>query len=153
MTDSPPTERGLLMSASIVRIVVWASLAAACGNSAPAPAPAPAPTPQAAPVAQAPAAAAPKETAQDVYNTRCVPCHGSQGVGDGVAAAALNPKPRNYTDAEWQKTVTDDQLKKAIVEGGAAVGKSATMPPNPDLAAKPEIVDGLVAIIRGFGAK
>lgn len=130
-------------------------MAAACGKTEPAPTATEA-TKQAAPVAQAPtpaAPAAPKETAQDVFTTRCVPCHGSSGKGDGPAAAALNPKPRNYTDAEWQKTVTDDQLKKTILYGGAAVGKSASMPSQPDLESKPEVLDGLVKMIRGFGAQ
>jgi len=27
----------------------------------------------------------------------CSPCHGTSGRGDGPAAAALNPKPANYT--------------------------------------------------------
>ena len=27
----------------------------------------------------------------------CAPCHGTSGRGDGPAAAALNPKPANYT--------------------------------------------------------
>ena len=84
---------------------------------------------------------------------RCVPCHGATGTGDGAAAAALNPKPRNYTDAAWQASVTDEQLKKTILYGGAAVGKSAVMPSQPDLESKPEVLDGLVKIIRGFGAK
>lgn len=128
---------------------------AACSKSEPA-ATAPAPAEQAAPVEQAPAAPAPApktETAQELYSTRCVPCHGPSGTGDGPAAAALNPKPRNYTDAAWQDSVTDEQLKKTILVGGAAVGKSAAMPPNPDLESKQELLDGLVKIIRGFGGK
>ena len=123
--------------------------AAACGKNEPAAAPAAAPAEQAAPQA----AAAPKQSAQDVYATRCVPCHGAKGSGDGPAAAALNPKPRNYTDAAWQAAVTDDQLKKTILYGGAAVGKSAVMPSQPDLESQPEVLDGLVKIIRGFGGK
>ena len=50
-----------------------------------------------------------------------------------ACAAALNPKPRNYHDQAWQKSVTDDQIKKAITLGGAAVGKSPIMPASPDL--------------------
>ena len=69
------------------------------------------------------------------------------------AAAALSPKPRNYRDGEWQKSVTDEQLKETIVGGGVAVGKSSLMTPNPDLAGKDELVDGLVKIIRGFAPK
>lgn len=77
-------------------------------------------------------------------------CHGQSGKGDGPGAAALNPKPRDYTNAEWQKTVTDDEIAKIIVQGGAAVGKSPNMPANPDLASKPQVVQGLVKVVRSF---
>jgi mono/diheme cytochrome c family protein len=88
--------------------------------------------------------------AKEVFNTRCAPCHGTSGKGDGPGAIALTPKPRNYTDGAWQKAVTDDQLRKTIVMGGAAVGKSPIMPASPDLESKPEVVDGLVKTIRAF---
>lgn len=87
---------------------------------------------------------------KDLYAGRCVTCHGTDGKGGGPAAAALNPKPRDYTDKSWQASVTDEQLKKAIVGGGPAVGKSQLMPPNPDLESKPEVVSGLVGLIRSF---
>jgi len=32
-----------------------------------------------------------------IFMTTCAPCHGTTGRGDGPAAAALNPKPANYT--------------------------------------------------------
>jgi mono/diheme cytochrome c family protein len=98
------------------------------------------------------APAAPTESAQDVFKTRCTPCHGTSGKGDGPASIALNPKPRNYTDAVWQSATSDEQLKKTIMYGGAAVGKSAAMPSQPDLESKPQVLDGLVKIIREFGA-
>lgn len=78
------------------------------------------------------------------YQTRCASCHGASGHGDGAAAAALNPKPRNYGDKAWQSSVTDEQIRKTILMGGAAVGKSPIMPAAPDLDSKPEIVEGLV---------
>jgi cytochrome c oxidase cbb3-type subunit 3 len=87
--------------------------------------------------------------AREVFDTRCSVCHGSSGKGDGPGAINIVPKPRNYTDKTWQASVTDDQLKKAIAEGGQAVGKSNLMPANPDL--KPEVVDELVKIVRSFG--
>lgn len=135
--------------------------AAACSKSEPAPEPAAAPQElekpaQPAAPAEAPAAApaaATAQSAEEVFKTRCVMCHGESGKGDGAAAAALNPKPRNYTDAEWQKSVTDEQIKKTITGGGASVGKSAIMPAQPDLANQPEVLDGLVKIIRGFGGQ
>ena len=130
---------------SLACFLVLAGVWSGCSKSEPAPPP-PAPTtstPQ-------PQAAATPMTAEEIFKTRCATCHGEGGHGDGPAAAALNPKPRNYTDPEWQKTVTDDQLKKTIVGGGAAVGKSPLMVPNPDLAGNEEVLNGLVKIIRGF---
>jgi mono/diheme cytochrome c family protein len=88
--------------------------------------------------------------ADTVFSTRCATCHGQDGKGTGPAAVALNPKPRDYSDPEWQKSVTDEQIKKTIVEGGAAVGKSPLMAPNPDLGNQPAVLDGLVKIVRGF---
>lgn len=90
--------------------------------------------------------------AEDLFKTRCAPCHGESGHGDGPGAAALNPKPRNYTDVAWQQKVTDEDIKKTILYGGAAVGKSAAMPANPDLDGKPEL-DELVKTVRSFKGK
>jgi|GEM_PF-877368 len=89
--------------------------------------------------------------ARVVYSQRCAACHGEKGDGAGLGAFAINPKPRNYRDAEWQETVTDEELATAIVRGGLAVGKSYMMPASYDLKAKPDIVNGLVVIIRSFG--
>jgi len=36
-----------------------------------------------------------------VYAERCSGCHGDDGRGDGPAAAALVPKPRNLRDASF----------------------------------------------------
>lgn len=111
-----------------------------------------APGPADVPAATAPAKvyASPAEEARAVFTERCAPCHGAEGRGDGSSAGALNPKPRNYHDPAWQKVATDDSIRKAILEGGAAVGKSSVMPANPDLVNKPEVVTELVKIIRGF---
>jgi len=76
--------------------------------------------------------------------------YGASGAGDGAAAAALKPKPRDYSDAEWQASVTDEYIEEVILKGGAAKGLSPLMPPNPDLSDKPQVVDGLRAIVRSF---
>ena len=91
--------------------------------------------------------------ADTIFSQRCSVCHGMSGKGDGVGAAALNPKPRNYTDAAWQASVTDEQIGKTIVEGGAAMGKSPLMAPNADLKDKPDVVKALVAKVRSFKGK
>ncbi len=90
------------------------------------------------------------EEAKAIFEARCVACHGSTGLGDGPGAAAITPKPRDYTDAEWQASVSDEDIAAAIVKGGLGVGKSVVMPSNPDLKDKPDVVKGLVDIIRDF---
>ncbi len=90
--------------------------------------------------------------ADKIFVGRCVTCHGPKGEGNGPGSAALVPKPRNFTEPTWQASVTDDHITKIIQYGGAAVGKSPTMPGNPDLMSKPEVVQALVAHIRELSA-
>lgn len=129
---------------------------ATADGSAAAPAAAPAPAPAADGSAAAPAAGAPAPAgdpvaeAKQLFATLCVTCHGASGKGDGQAAASLNPKPRDYSDAAWQKSVKDEDIAKAIVEGGPGIGKSPLMPPNPSLKDKPQVVAELVKMIRAF---
>jgi uncharacterized membrane protein len=106
--------------------------------------PPPAPAGQGAPAGEAAA------RAKTIYNDRCVICHGPTGGGDGPTGVALTPRPRNFTDAAWQASKTDEAIGKTIVGGGAAVGLSPMMPPNPDLERKPEVLAELVKLVRGF---
>jgi len=103
---------------------------------------------QAAPAAGADSAT---QLADQIFQQRCATCHGPEGRGDGPGAQMLNPKPQNYHDKKWQASVTDDDMAKAIVYGGAAVGKSPRMASNPDLADHPDIVKALIAKVRAFG--
>ena len=108
--------------------------------------PSPAPTP--APTKSSDAARA---EAQEIFASRCTPCHGATGGGDGAASAGLTPPPRNFHDKTWQSAVTDDHIEKIIQYGGAAVGKSPAMPSNPDLMSKPEVVAALREYVRNLG--
>jgi mono/diheme cytochrome c family protein len=92
----------------------------------------------------------PAQEARKLFNTKCITCHGDHGAGDGPNAATLDPKPRAFGDAKWQDSVTDEQIKKTIVEGGPAVGKSAAMSANPELQDKPDELSALVKIVRDF---
>lgn len=117
--------------------------AVGCSSSSP-------PQPKEEPAKAAPALDANAE-ADKIFMTRCASCHGLDGRGDGPGAANLNPKPRNYHDKTWQKSVTDEQIEKTIVYGGAAVGKSPSMAANPDLAGKTDVVRALREHVRAFG--
>jgi len=139
----------------MIRFVLSAALAlslsAACGGKEEAPA--------AGGGGGAPAASGPQldpqavAKADEIYVQRCTPCHGATGKGDGSASSTLNPKPRDFGDAEWQKSVTDDHIVKIIKMGGAAVGKSAAMPSNPDLMNSNQVVAALKNKVRSFGGK
>ncbi len=100
-------------------------------ESAPAP---DADAPDAAPVDEA---AAPAATAggagnadqgKAIYATYCGACHGTSGKGDGPAAATLTTKPRDHTNGEVMNALPNEEIFKAIKEGGASVGKSNLMP-------------------------
>lgn len=87
------------------------------------------------------------------FNAICAICHGKDGKGDVPAVANYPVKPKDLTDPEWQASVDDDYLRKIIVEGGAAVGKSALMTGAPDLKDKPELLEAVVAKVRGMAAE
>lgn len=146
-----------------MRIAVVLLLVAACGKNTEPPPPtsgSPMAQPESGPSTKRPSGAgaqAPSDealtAAKTIFATICATCHGNDGTGNGPAAASLNPKPRNYTDAAWQASITDDQIKKTILLGGQGVGKSAMMPAQAQLKDQPEVLDGLVKLIRGFGKK
>ncbi len=94
--------------------------------------------------------AADRKEAHDLFMTlRSLPLDNS---GEAMDLAPRDwIQPRNYADADWQKTVTDEEIEKAIVYGGTAVGKSAQMVANPDLQAKPAVVAALREMVRSFG--
>jgi mono/diheme cytochrome c family protein len=52
-----------------------------------------------------------------IYETRCAPCHGMQGGGDGPAAAAIEPRPRNFRDAGFWRGRTPEQLRLVVKQG------------------------------------
>jgi mono/diheme cytochrome c family protein len=120
--------------------VTWLAMAMACGGSG---------SEKAAP--QGPVISEPaRAEAKQIFSTRCFACHGADGRGDGPAGASLVPRPANFHDGSWQNAVNDQHIEQIIQFGGAAVGKSPTMPGNPDLTGKPEVVAALREHIRGL---
>jgi cytochrome c553 len=134
---------------NVLLLLAVLAAAAGCGKSTDA-APAPTDLPAAPPSTGKTGAAAVRE-ASNIFKTVCTACHGENGHGDGPASSTLQPKPRDYTDKAWQASVTDEQITKTILMGGAAVGKSPAMPAQPQLKEQPEVVANLVKMIRDFG--
>ena len=84
-----------------------------------------------------------------LFEKNCASCHGAGGKGDGVAAASLNPKPKDLTDKTLMAGLKDEQLIDVIKKGGGAVGKSPLMPPF-GAALKDQDVQDVVAFIRSL---
>ncbi len=66
------------------------------------------------------------EEGKQLYKTNCASCHGDNGLGDGLASAALNPKPRNFTDIDgWKNGSTFYGMYKTLNEGITGSGMVA----------------------------
>jgi mono/diheme cytochrome c family protein len=62
-----------------------------------------------------------------IYKEYCAQCHGFTGKGDGPAASGLEPKPAIHANIPFEK-LPIDYLYNVINHGGAAMGKSPSMP-------------------------
>lgn len=83
------------------------------------------------------------------FDSICSTCHGTNGKAETPAAQAMNPKPRNFSDATWQDSVDDAHIAKVIKEGGASVGLSPTMAAWGSMLNDAEITE-IVKVIRAY---
>lgn len=70
---------------------------------------------------------------KEIFAIQCATCHGPNGEGNGPAAAALNPHPRNFHAAEgWVNGRKPSQVFKTLKEGipGSGMASFATLPPD-----------------------
>jgi len=81
------------------------------------------------------------------YISVCGRCHGSDGGGAQDLDLGV-PRP-DFTSADWQVRVTDEDLRRVIALGGEAVGMSAVMPGWEGVLSDQEI-DLMVEKIRSF---
>jgi caa(3)-type oxidase subunit IV len=68
-----------------------------------------------------------------IYDVNCAVCHGAGGLGDGVAGAALNPKPRNFENpgSEWKNGNSAKAIYVTLAYGIAGGGMASykALPP------------------------
>ncbi|MBI2374352.1 MAG: hypothetical protein HYV07_10195 [Deltaproteobacteria bacterium] len=116
------------------------------GSTSSTAAPRPTPADEASPFATslAPRAA----DAEAFFSSRCAVCHGPLGRGDGPAARALVPRPRDLSQRSWQSSLTDDELRRVVVEGGLSIGLSPAMPSHPELRGRTDLLEALVRLVR-----
>ncbi len=86
---------------------------------------------------------------KELYAKQCAGCHGPAGKGDGPAAAAINPKPVDFTNKAHMTALKDQYLFDLIQKGGPAVGKSPLMTPFGSKLKDGEIQD-VIAYIRSL---
>lgn len=90
------------------------------------------------------------EEGKKIFEANCVVCHGATGKGDGAAAAAMTPAPRDFTDAAYMGNRSKDQLRQVINEGGQSAGLSPLMMPfNTSLDA--DQVEAVLEYVIAFG--
>lgn len=86
---------------------------------------------------------------KEVFGKLCVSCHGMTGKGDGAAAAALKPKPRDLSNKAYMSKLKNEYLSGLIAKGGASMGKSPLMPAFGGNLKEQDIKD-VVAFIRSL---
>lgn len=59
------------------------------------------------------------------YKANCAMCHGANGMGDGPAGAALQPKPRNLVEGQWKNGGDSVALFNTITNGIAGSSMAA----------------------------
>lgn len=69
------------------------------------------------------------ESGAALYKAYCAQCHGIHGNGMGINIRDMSVQPRDHTDKRWMSGRSDDELFKAVKEGGLAMSKSVLMPP------------------------
>ncbi len=71
------------------------------------------------------------ERGRDLYNRYCATCHGYDGKADTAQARQLDPRPRDFTKAEFKRSdrpgalPSDAQLSKVIANGIPGTGMPA----------------------------
>jgi mono/diheme cytochrome c family protein len=74
------------------------------------------------------------ESAEQTFASVCAKCHGADGKGGVPAAEGANP-PRNFCDASFQASRSDDDLKQVIRKGKGGMPAFGNLFSDADLGA------------------
>lgn len=67
----------------------------------------------------------PMNNPQEIYQNLCLRCHGDNGNGQGIIATYLDPYPRDFTNAGFMISKTDERLVDSIKNGVAGTSMPA----------------------------
>jgi DMSO reductase family type II enzyme heme b subunit len=88
----------------------------------------------------------------DLYQHRCAACHGEEGLGDGVAAELMYPRPRDFSLGLFKYKTTpgvlppsDEDLFNTIKHG-----LSATAMPGWSSLISDDQIESLIPVLKGF---
>lgn len=98
-----------------------------------------------------PANAAPVDKKiERTWKAKCGSCHGADGKGKTEQGEKM--KVGDYSTAAWQKGITDEKIKEAILKGVKQEKDGVKKEMDPfEGELKPDQVDGLVAFLRNLG--
>jgi len=67
---------------------------------------------------------------KEIFNGKggCFSCHGPEGKGDGVAAAGLDPSPRNFTNKQFDALRTPGEMMWVLKNGSPNTAMIAVIP-------------------------
>ncbi len=95
-----------------------------------------------------------RQAGKKVYDQYCAQCHGDDGAGDGIAAARLHPRPRDFTSGKFKfrstptgYLPTDDDLRRTIRNGLPYTGMA-----NFDTVLSDQQVTDVIEYIKTFSA-
>ena len=54
---------------------------------------------------------------KSLYNSKCMICHGANGKGDGPAAAALSPQPKDFARPDFWQGDVDKKIADTVRNG------------------------------------
>jgi mono/diheme cytochrome c family protein len=89
------------------------------------------------------------DKAERMWKSKCGSCHGKDGAGKTKKGEQMGIS--DMASADWQKEMTDDKIKETLTKGikREKNGKKQEMDAlGSEL--KPEEIDGLIKVIRGF---
>jgi len=86
---------------------------------------------------------------KNIYTKYCSVCHGIEGKGDGFNSFSLDPRPRDLSNGQYMKVLTDERLVETVREGGRGVNRSPLMPTWGGRLTKDELTY-VVAYVRTF---